>query len=92
MQSEEARTSSKVSKIKISAIKELSMITAGNMQGLNPLFHVLINPRDEVILSNPCFSSHHFTYENKGKYFNLASVEEPADHIVYFSPSPNVLR
>lgn len=34
------------------------MVTAGNMQGLNTLFHVIINPGDEVILTDPCFASH----------------------------------
>ncbi len=33
-------------------------ITAGNMQGLNALFHVLINPGDEVIVTDPGFASH----------------------------------
>jgi aspartate/methionine/tyrosine aminotransferase len=34
------------------------MITAGNMQGLNSLFHVLVNPGDEIIVTDPGFSSH----------------------------------
>ncbi len=34
------------------------MITAGNMQGLNALFHVLINPGDEIIVTDPGFASH----------------------------------
>ncbi len=34
------------------------MITAGNMQGLNSLFHVLIDPNDEIIMTDPGFSSH----------------------------------
>ncbi|MDY6942491.1 MAG: pyridoxal phosphate-dependent aminotransferase [Pseudomonadota bacterium] len=34
------------------------MITAGNMQALNTLFHVLINPGDEIILTDPGFASH----------------------------------
>ena len=33
-------------------------ITAGNMQGLNSLFHVLINPGDEIIVTDPGFASH----------------------------------
>jgi aminotransferase len=33
-------------------------ITAGNMQGLNALFHVLINPGEEIIVTNPGFASH----------------------------------
>jgi aspartate/methionine/tyrosine aminotransferase len=33
-------------------------ITAGNMQGLNALFHVLINPGDEIIVTDPGFVSH----------------------------------
>lgn len=34
------------------------LITAGNMQGLNTLFHVIINPNDEIIVTDPGFSSH----------------------------------
>lgn len=34
------------------------MITAGNMQGLNALFHVLLDPGDEVIVTDPGFASH----------------------------------
>lgn len=33
-------------------------ITAGNMQGMNSLFHVLIEPGDEIILTDPGFASH----------------------------------
>ena len=34
------------------------MIGAGNMQGLNTLFHTLLDPGDEIILTDPCFASH----------------------------------
>lgn len=34
------------------------MITAGNMQGFNALFHVIIDPGDEVIVTDPGFASH----------------------------------
>jgi len=34
------------------------MITAGNMQGMNALLHVLIDPGDEVIMTDPGFASH----------------------------------
>lgn len=34
------------------------MIGAGNMQGLNTLFHTMLDPGDEVILTDPCFASH----------------------------------
>ena len=34
------------------------MITAGNMEGLNALFHVLIDPGDEIIVTDPGFASH----------------------------------
>ncbi len=139
------------------------LITAGNMQGLNTLFHTIVNPGDEIILTDPCFASHiqqiklsggksvywpldeennwrldierlpdlinektkaivivspsnptgkifsesellqiseiavqrgllillddpycHFAYENREKYFNLASDKKAFDHIVYF--------
>ena len=138
------------------------MITAGNMQGLNTMFHTMLDPGDEIILTDPCFASHiqqiilfngkavywpldennnwsldinqlpslindktqaivlvspsnptgkifteeelrqvgeialqhdilviiddpysSFTYENKDKYFNLASVERYKGHVVY---------
>lgn len=138
------------------------MITAGNMQGLNTLFHVIINPGDEIILTDPGFASHfqqirmcggkpvhwsmdesrgwsldidalpglitertkglvlvspsnptgkifteeelrrigqiavdsgllillddpysHFTYENRSRFFNLASVAEVAENLAY---------
>ena len=34
------------------------MICAGNMQGLNTLFHTMLDPGDEIILTDPCFASH----------------------------------
>lgn len=34
------------------------MIGAGNMQSLNTLFHTMIDPGDEIILTDPCFASH----------------------------------
>jgi aspartate/methionine/tyrosine aminotransferase len=34
------------------------MITCGNMQGLNALFHVIIDPGDEIIVTDPGFASH----------------------------------
>lgn len=34
------------------------LITAGNMQGLNALFHTVIDPRDEIIVTDPGFASH----------------------------------
>ena len=34
------------------------MITAGNMQGLSTIFHVITDPGDEIILTDPCFASH----------------------------------
>lgn len=34
------------------------MISAGNMQALNALFHVVLNPGDEIILTDPGFASH----------------------------------
>ncbi len=136
-------------------------VTAGNMQGLNALFHVLIDPGDEIIVTDPGFASHfqqirlcggrpvfwpldpgdwrldvdalpglitprskaivlvspsnptgrifteaelrrvgeiaqqhgvkillddpysHFCYENRARYFNLASVPELADSLIY---------
>jgi aminotransferase len=34
------------------------MVTAGNMQGLNALFHVIIDPGDQIIVTDPGFASH----------------------------------
>lgn len=34
------------------------MISAGNMQALNTLFHTMLDAGDEVILTDPCFASH----------------------------------
>ncbi|UCE30324.1 MAG: pyridoxal phosphate-dependent aminotransferase [Burkholderiales bacterium] len=34
------------------------IITAGNMQGLNALFHTLIDPGDQIIVTDPGFASH----------------------------------
>jgi aminotransferase len=37
---------------------EQVMISAGNMQALNTLFHTMLDPGDEIILTDPCFASH----------------------------------
>ncbi len=147
--------------VKIDADRHV-MISAGNMQALNTLFHTMLDPGDEIILTDPCFASHiqqinlfsgtpvywpldetnnwrldiellpalitdrtqaivlvspsnptgkifskdelmrvgeiakenniliiiddpysDFVYENKDKYFNLASVEAFREHVVY---------
>ncbi len=34
------------------------LVTAGNMQGLNALLHTLVDPGDEVIVTDPGFASH----------------------------------
>jgi aminotransferase len=34
------------------------LITAGNMQGLNIMFHVIVDPGDDVIVTDPGFASH----------------------------------
>ena len=43
--------------IKVDADKNV-MIGAGNMQSLNTLFHTMLDPGDEIILTDPCFASH----------------------------------
>lgn len=43
--------------IKVDADKHV-MIAAGNMQGLNTVFHTMMDPGDEIILTDPCFASH----------------------------------
>jgi len=42
---------------KVDANKNV-MISSGNMQGLNTLFHTMLDPGDEIILTDPCFASH----------------------------------
>ncbi|MFT5539678.1 MAG: aminotransferase [Alphaproteobacteria bacterium] len=138
------------------------LITAGNIQGLNALFHAILDPGDEIIMTDPGFASHiqqielcagrpvfwaldethgwrldvgaleglitdrtkaillvtpsnptgkvfdeselrrvgqiakahglliilddpycHYTYENAGRYFNLAAVPELVDNVAY---------
>ena len=34
------------------------LVTAGNMQGMSILFHALLDPGDEVIVTDPGFASH----------------------------------
>jgi aspartate/methionine/tyrosine aminotransferase len=34
------------------------LITAGNIEGLNALFHAIIDPGDEIIVTDPGFASH----------------------------------
>jgi len=43
--------------IRVDANKNV-MINAGNMQSLNTLFHTMLDPGDEIILTDPCFASH----------------------------------
>ncbi len=43
--------------IKVDADKHV-MISAGNMQALNTLFHSMLDPGNEIILTDPCFASH----------------------------------
>jgi len=43
--------------IEVDADKNV-MITSGNMQGMNTIFHTIIDSGDEVILTDPCFASH----------------------------------
>lgn len=43
--------------INVDADKNI-IISAGNMQGLNILFHSILDSGDEVILTDPCFASH----------------------------------
>jgi len=43
--------------IKVDADKNV-MIGSGNMQSLNTLFHTMLDPSDEIILTDPCFASH----------------------------------
>lgn len=51
------------------------MISAGNMQALNTLFHTMLDPGDEIILTDPCFASH----IQQIKLFNGIPVFWPLD-------------
>ena len=51
------RTHAAATGIEVDADRNV-MITAGNMQGLNALFHTLVDPGDEVIVTDPGFASH----------------------------------
>lgn len=51
------------------------MISAGNMQALNTLFHTMLDPGDEIILTDPCFASH----IQQIKLFNGKPVYWPLD-------------
>lgn len=51
------------------------MISAGNMQALNTLFHTMLDPGDEIILTDPCFASH----IQQIKLFNGIPVYWPLD-------------
>jgi aminotransferase len=37
---------------------ERILVTAGNMQGMFALLHLITNPGDEIIVTDPCFASH----------------------------------
>jgi len=52
-----------------------AMISAGNMQGLNTIFHTLLDPGDEIILTDPCFVSH----IQQISLFNVKQVYWPLD-------------
>ncbi|MFA9420627.1 MAG: pyridoxal phosphate-dependent aminotransferase [Gammaproteobacteria bacterium] len=43
--------------IEVDADKNV-MIGAGNMQGLNTMFHTMLDPGEEIIVTDPCFASH----------------------------------
>ena len=43
--------------IEVDADKHV-MIGAGNMQGLNTMFHTMLDPGEEIIVTDPCFASH----------------------------------
>jgi aspartate/methionine/tyrosine aminotransferase len=51
------------------------MISAGNMQALNTLFHTMLDPGDEIILTDPCFASH----IQQIKLFNGKPIYWPLD-------------
>ena len=50
-------THQKKTGIRVDADKNI-IIGAGNMQSLNTLFHTMLDPGDEIILTDPCFASH----------------------------------
>jgi aspartate/methionine/tyrosine aminotransferase len=52
-----ARTHAAATGVDIDADRHV-LITAGNIQGLNTLFHTILNAGDEVIVTDPGFASH----------------------------------
>ena len=54
------------------------MITAGNMEGLNCLFQVILDPGDEVILTDPGFVSHIQQVTYHGGVPVFWKMDEPA--------------
>ena len=63
------------------------MISAGNMQALNTLFHTMLDPGDEIILTDPCFASH----IQQIKLFNGKPVYWPLDESNNWSLDINLL-
>ena len=52
-----AKTHRQKTGIEVDADKNV-MIGAGNMQGLNTMFHTMLDPGEEIIVTDPCFASH----------------------------------
>jgi len=64
------------------------VVTAGNMQGMNALFHTLLDPGDEVIVTDPGFASHFQQIRLCGG----APVYWPLDEAVGWQPDPSALE
>ncbi len=62
-------------------------ITAGNMEGLNTLFHVFLDPGDEVVVTDPGFVSHFHQIRFNGG----VPINWPMNEARGWEPEPDVL-
>ncbi len=62
-------------------------ITAGNMEGLNTLFHVILDPGDEVVVTDPGFVSHFHQIQFNGGI----PIHWPMNEACGWEPDPDVL-
>jgi aspartate/methionine/tyrosine aminotransferase len=63
------------------------MVTAGNMEGIATALHVLVDPGDEVVLTDPCFASH----IQQVRMVGGAPVHWPLEERLGWQPDPDAL-
>ncbi len=67
------------------------MISAGNMEGLQSLFHAIINPGDEVIVADPGFVSHISQIEFNGGVPVFLKMDEAGGWDLDIDALPNLI-